>query len=474
MSNKVLIPVIIGGGSGSRLWPLSRNAHPKPYIKLPDGTTLIGKTYERASKLPNVSHILTVTNQDHFFLANDCYEETGVKHIENHFLLEPFGQNTAPAIASALLHVQKEHGDDAIMFVLPADHLIDDFDALNTAFDAACLEAMDGNIVTFGIKPTTPETGYGYIEMQNQKFSKFVEKPDLETSKQYLESGNHLWNSGMFCFTVKTMTDAMTRHCPIVLETVQACFEGSDRFEEPRGNVTRLDPDLFEKVPNISIDYAVMERAENIACISADFDWSDIGSWVTYGDFFPLDTNGNRHTGDMMSVKSKDCIVDAKKRFVGLVGVENLIVIDTPDALLIADKDNAQDVKEVFSALQKEGHEAALLHRTVHRPWGTYTILEEGPRFKVKRIVVHPGARLSLQSHSHRSEHWVVVSGNAKVVNGDQVVTLLPNESTYIPCGHKHRMENPGILPLVLIEVQSGEYLGEDDIVRYDDIYHRV
>lgn len=474
MLDRVIIPVIIGGGSGSRLWPLSRYTHPKPYVRLPDGTTLIGKTYERAAKFPDVENIYTVTNHEHFFLANDCYEETGVKNIQNHFILEPMGRNTAPAIAAAVLHAQQVHGDDAILVVLPADHLIEAGDELIAAFEEARLEAIVGNIVTFGIKPTTPETGYGYIELKNGVFSKFVEKPDLETSKQYVLSGDHFWNSGMFCFTAKTMIEAMEQHCPDVLDAVKTCFAESNSQEEPRGNVTRLDEDLFEAVPNISIDYAVMEKATNISCITTDFGWSDVGSWLAYSGFFPLDDNGNRHTGDVMSVKSQDCIVDAKSRFVGLVGVEDLIVIDTPDALLIADKNNCQDVKKVFSELHGQNHDAALLHRTVHRPWGTYTILEEGERFKVKRITVRPGASLSLQSHNHRSEHWVVVSGIAKVINGDSEITLVPNESTYIPCGYRHRMDNPGILPLVLIEVQSGEYLGEDDIIRYDDIYDRV
>lgn len=472
MKNRIF-PVIVSGGSGSRLWPLSRKSHPKPYVRLPDDTTLIGRTYERAACIPGVDSICTVTNQDHFFLASDCFEEQKVKGISNHFLLEPTGRNTAPAIAAATLYLQRIAGDDCIVLILPADHMIDDTDALNAAFEKAFDAASQGKIVTFGIKPSSPEMGYGYIEMNGDAFVRFVEKPDLKSAESYVASGNHFWNSGMFCFSVATMIEAMSAHCPDVLKAVQTCLAESKEFESPVGTSVRLDADGFASAPDISIDYAVMEKAANMACITTDCGWSDIGSWLAFSALFPTDENNNRKTGEVVSVKASDCIVDAETRFVGLVGVKDLMVIDTPDALLVAHKDNAQDVKEVYQALSAAGHDAAILHRTVHRPWGTYTILEEGERFKIKRIMVKPGARLSLQAHHHRSEHWVVVAGTAKVVNGDQEIQLSTNQSTYIPSGFKHRLENPGILPLVLIEVQTGDYLGEDDIVRFDDVYGR-
>lgn len=468
-----IIPVIMSGGSGSRLWPLSRKSHPKPYVRLPDNTTLIGRTYERAASIPGVSEICSVTNQDHMFLTADCYEEQQVRGIKNHFLMEPLGRNTAPAIAAATLYLQGIAGDDAILLILPADHMIEDADALNLAIEKAYESAVKGNIVTFGINPSSPETGYGYIEMNDDAFVKFVEKPDLQTAQNYVASGSHFWNSGMFCFSVVTMIEAMKAHCPDVLQKVQACLVASESFEAPMGTNTRLDKKTFEAVPDISIDYAVMEKVANMTCITTDCGWSDIGSWLAFSELFPVDEHNNRKTGEVMSVKASDCIVDAESRFVGLVGVKNLMVIDTPDALLVADKNHAQDVKVIFQKLLASGHEAAILHRTVHRPWGTYTILEEGERFKIKRIEVKPGARLSLQAHHHRSEHWVVVAGTAKVVNGDQEIQLSTSQSTYIPCGFKHRLENPGILPLVLIEVQTGDYLGEDDIVRFDDVYGR-
>lgn len=472
MKNKIF-PVIISGGSGSRLWPLSRKAHPKPYVRLPDNTTLIGRTYERAASITGVAEICTVTNQDHFFLASDCYEEQGVEGIKNHFLLEPCGRNTAPAIAAATLYLQKNAGDDSIILILPADHMIDDTDVLNTAFEKAFKAAAKGKIVTFGIMPSSPETGYGYIEMDGDAFVQFVEKPDLKTAETYVASGSHFWNSGMFCFSVATMMEAMVSHCPDVLQVVKTCLDASKEFEGPVGTSVRLDAESFALASDISIDYAVMEKAGNMACITTDCGWSDIGSWLAFSELFPVDENSNRKTGEVISVKASNCIVDAETRLVGLVGVQDLMVIDTPDALLVADKNHAQDVKEVFQMLKATGHEAAILHRTVHRPWGTYTILEEGERFKIKRIMVKPGAQLSLQAHYHRSEHWVIVAGTAKVVNGEEEIQLVTNQSTYIPCGFKHRLENPGILPLVLIEVQTGDYLGEDDIVRFDDAYGR-
>lgn len=468
-----IVPVILSGGSGSRLWPLSRRAHPKPYVRLPDGTTLIGQTYERAASIPGVDLICTVTNQDYVFLANDCYEEREIKGISNHFILEPTGRNTAPAIAAASLYVQQLAGDDCILLILPADQLIGDTEALNASFEKAFDAASRGGIVTFGIKPSSPETGYGYIEINGDVFERFVEKPNLKSAEAYVASGTYFWNSGMFCFSPATMLEAMHAHCPDVLKAVQASLAESREFESNFGSGVRLDADRFVLAQDISIDYAVMEKAANITCVTTDCGWSDIGSWLAFSALFPTDEHNNRKTGEVVSVQSNNCIVESKTRLVGLVGVKDILVVDTPDALLVAHKDNVQDVKNVYQALSVAGHEAAVVHRTVHRPWGTYTILEDENHYKIKRITVKPGARLSLQAHHHRAEHWVVVAGTARVVNGDQQIQLSTNQSTYIPCGVKHRLENPGILPLVLIEVQTGEYFGEDDIVRFDDVYGR-
>ncbi|MEM0898835.1 MAG: mannose-1-phosphate guanylyltransferase/mannose-6-phosphate isomerase [Pseudomonadota bacterium] len=473
MTRKI-IPVIISGGSGSRLWPRSRRAHPKPYVRLPDDSTLIGETFARAASIEGVEEICTVTNKDHFFLASDCYEEREIDGIQHHFILEPFGRNTAPAIAAAAIHLKKTAGEDCIALLLPADHMIKDSAALNEAFEKAFVKAAEGKIVTFGITPTSPETGFGYLEMDGDAFVRFVEKPELSIAQEYFASGKHFWNSGMFCFSVSTMLEALDEHCPDVLSAVEDCVAASEAFTVPMGKTLKLDAKTFAAAPDISIDYAVMEKADNIASVTTDCGWSDIGSWLAYSELFPVDEHHNRTTGDVVSIKSSECIVDAETRFVGLVGVKDIMVIDTPDALLVADKNHAQDVKGVFEALSKSGHEAAVSHTTVHRPWGAYTVLEEGERFKIKRIVVKPGAQLSLQAHHHRSEHWVVVAGTAKITNGDTELLLTTNQSTYIPCGGQHRLENPGIIPLVLIEVQTGEYLGEDDIVRFDDVYGRA
>jgi mannose-1-phosphate guanylyltransferase len=322
--------------------------------------------------------------------------------------------------------------------------------------------------------PTRPETGYGYIEADGNRVQQFIEKPTLDKAIEYLESGRYLWNSGMLCFTADGLLQQMAMHCPNILHTTQVCLEKS-RAAAGRGFAhIELDPKTFALVPSNSIDYAVMERSEQVAVVPCSIGWSDIGSWTALGDLSPADANGNRIDGQALLHEVHDCFIQSRERIVGAVGVENLVIIDTPDAILVADKARTQDVKHLYSHLKTQGHEAYRLHRTVTRPWGTYTVLEEGPHFKIKRIVVKPGASLSLQLHHHRSEHWIVVSGLAKVVNGDREQFVAINQSTYIPAGHKHRLENPGVIDLVMIEVQSGEYLGEDDIVRFEDIYGRT
>ena len=469
-----LIPVIISGGAGSRLWPLSRELHPKPFIPLPGGGTLIRKVYARAAGLAGVSHVVTVTNRELLFLTADEYAEAPVKGVANTFILEPFGRDTAAAIAMAALQVARTEGPDAIMLVLPADHLIDDDGAFGEAVRSAADLAARGRIVTFGIKAERPETGFGYVEVEGDTVLRFVEKPDAKTAAEYVASGRFFWNSGMFCFPARTMIASMEALCPDVLAGAKAALETARKAESGDRTSLEIDKDSFAQVPAISIDYAVMEKARNIGFVPCTFGWSDIGSWNAMSEMVPADASGNRVTGEALLHQTTGCFVHSEDRLVSLAGVSDLLVVDTPDALLVAHKDRAQDVKVIYNRLKSAGHPTASLHRTVHRPWGTYTVLEEGERFKIKRIEVRPGARLSLQAHHHRSEHWVVVSGTAKVVNGDQEILLTTNQSTYVPCGHRHRLENPGVMRLIMIEVQSGDYLGEDDIVRFDDVYGRV
>ncbi len=470
----MLIPTILCGGAGSRLWPVSRELHPKPFIRLGDGQSLLQKAFLRGAVLPGVSEVLTVTNREILFKTRDEFAEVNKAGLATSFILEPVGRNTAPAIAAAALHVAKKHGDDALMLVLAADHLIKDQAAFTDVVAKAVALAATGKVVTFGITPDAPETGYGYIEADGNAVLRFVEKPTPEKAREYLASGKYLWNSGMFCFTAGTMLREMKLHCADILEATAACIERSRTLDGHALTQLELDAASFGQVPGISVDYAVMERSRAVAVVPCSIGWSDIGSWSALGDLSTPDSDGNRIEGEALLHDVKNCYIQSHQRIVGAVGVEDLVVVDTPDALLIADKSRAQDVGRLYAELKSRGHDAYKLHRTVHRPWGTYTVLENGNRFQIKRIVVKPRASLSLQLHHHRSEHWVVVSGMAKVVNGDREFFVSTNESTYIPAGHKHRLDNPGVVDLVMIEVQSGEYLGEDDIVRFDDIYGRA
>jgi mannose-1-phosphate guanylyltransferase / mannose-6-phosphate isomerase len=469
-----LIPTILCGGAGSRLWPVSRELHPKPFIQLADGESLLQKAFLRGALLPNVANVVTVTNRELSFKTQDEYRAINKAACGTAFLLEPFGRNTAPAVAAAALHVEAAHGSDALMLVLAADHLISKQAAFADAVASACALARTGKLVTFGIKPEGPETGYGYIEHEGNAVRRFVEKPNLDKAKAYVAAGNFLWNSGMFCFSAGTILRELEKHSPEVVRGVRACLSASRNSTGKGFTQTELDAKTFEKVPDISIDYAVMERSEQVAVVPCDIGWSDIGSWTAIGDLSEADAQGNRVEGRALLHNSENCYVKSDGRVVGVVGLDNVIVIDTPDAMLVADRRSAQDVKHIYAALRDEGHEAYKLHRTVHRPWGTYTVLEEDSGYKIKRIEVKPGASLSLQMHHHRSEHWIVVHGMARVVNGDAELLLNTNQSTYIPAGHKHRLENPGVIDLVMIEVQSGDYLGEDDIVRFQDNYGRA
>jgi mannose-1-phosphate guanylyltransferase/mannose-6-phosphate isomerase len=469
-----LIPVILSGGAGTRLWPVSREQHPKPFIRLADGLSLLQKSFLRAKGLPEVVEVLTVTNRDLFFKTADEYRETGPIPMPLGFILEPQGRNTAPAIAAAALTINQKYGPDAVMLFLTADHLIADVKAFTQAVQTAVKLAETGKVTTFGIKPEAPETGYGYIESEGNTVKRFVEKPDLKTAQSYVDSGKYLWNSGMFCMTAKTAMTELKSYAPQVLEAVEKSLAVSRRVEGSGQYQIELDAETFVKAESISIDYALMEKTTHAAVVACSIGWSDIGSWNALGDLIAPDGDGNSIEGEAYLHDVKNTYIQSTDRLVAAVGVDNLIIIDTADALLVASKDRSQDVKQIVGQLKKIDHEAYKLHRTVHRPWGTYTVLEEGPGFKMKRIVVKPGASLSLQMHHHRSEHWIVVDGMAKVVNGDQDLLIATNESTFIPAGHKHRLENPGKIDLVLIEVQSGGYLGEDDIVRFQDHYGRA
>lgn len=469
----MLIPVILCGGSGSRLWPVSRETHPKPFMRMSDGNSLLQKAFLRGAILPDVAEMMTVTNGELLTKTLDEFRQVNDRSLFVRFVLEPFGRNTAAAVAIATMLVQQHHGKAATLLVLPADHLITDQTAFAEAVATACQLAASGRIVTFGIQPTAPETGFGYIEADGHDVRRFVEKPDKPTAETYLASGRYLWNAGMFCFTAETMLTEMQTHCPDILEAVTACLAQGVGSERDRYAALSLDRDSFANVRSESIDYALMEKTQRAAVVACSIGWSDIGSWQAIGNLTSPDAQGNRVVGEAVMENTTNCYIESAHRLVGTVGLDNLVIVDTPDALLVAHADQAQDVKKIYNRLHAAGHDASKLHRTVHRPWGTYTVLEEGPFFKIKRIEVNPHASLSLQMHHHRSEHWIVVSGTAKVVNGDQEMLLLTNESTYIPAGHVHRLSNPGIIPLQMIEVQSGQYLGEDDIVRFSDQYGR-
>ncbi len=475
----MLIPVILSGGSGTRLWPVSRSAYPKPFMRMPDGQSLLYKTFDRALRLAHEGRVLTVTGRDYYFLSRDEYAHHPKAQLDRlPFLLEPAGRNTAPAIYLAALYTMQHIGPDATLLVLPADHLITDLDAFeNDVRDAHAL-AQDGRLVTFGIPPTTPETGFGYIRMggalrHGRDIAAFVEKPDRATAQAYVDSGDYVWNSGMFCFRADALLAAAETFSPDVLHAARACHASATGWESP----VEYARDAFVAMPNISIDYALMERAERRAVVPARFDWSDIGSWKAISEMTSgseADASGNRVHGSAVVIESSNCFIQADQRIVAAVGVKDLVIVDTGDAVLVADRERAQEVKQVVDQLRQTDHASARFHRTVHRPWGSFTVLEDGSDCKVKRLTVKPGEVLSLQKHHRRSEHWTVVAGTAKVRVGDDEFLLNRNESTFIPIGTLHRLENPTDRDIHLIEVQCGDYFGEDDIVRIEDRYGRA
>ena len=462
-------PVILAGGTGSRLWPLSRELYPKQLLKLIDETSLLQTTVLRVSKLDDVLPPLLVVGEEHRFITRSQVSGLGLDE-PCRILLEPVGRNTAPAICAAVEYCGLELADETVLLVLPADHLILKKDAFQIAVSEAIALAESGQIVTFGITPQHPETGYGYIEQgDGNSVVSFCEKPDLETAKSYLEKGNYFWNSGMFAFTIETFREEMTRFAPQMMEAMkESVLKG-----EKDASFFRLNAEAMVKSPSDSIDYALMEKTGRASVVAADLDWSDIGSWFALWEVSDKDTSGNVSTGDVMLEDTRNCLVRAEDKLVATVGLEDTLVVETSDAILVAPMSRSQDVKKIVANLKEKNREEFKLHRTVFRPWGSYTVLEIQERYQIKRITVSPGAILSLQMHHHRHEHWVVVSGTARITNGDDVFLLFENQSTYIPAGVNHRLENPGVVELELIEVQIGSYLGEDDIVRFEDVYGR-
>jgi len=475
----MIVPVILSGGTGSRLWPVSREIHPKPFIRMDDGMSLLQKTAARVATLPGVNKILTITNREHYFKTRDEYTELQVSSaIELDYVLEPAGRNTAPAIAIAAARLLDGGQDDVNMLVLPADHLIEDESAFHAAVQLAISEAQQGALVTLGIRPTRPDTGFGYIQKGRPSGSsdrtcavkQFVEKPDAQRAAEFLSSGEYLWNAGIFCFRARMLLDELKNHDKSLYESVMNAWQNTDTSTDP----VEIDTDTFALVESKSIDYAVMEHSSNVAVVECDFDWNDIGTWGAFAEISQPDEQGNYSSGETVIVNSKNTTVMTDGRIVAAVGIEDIIIIDTADAVLVVDRNHVQDVRDVVDHLKSIDHEAYRLHRTVHRPWGTYTVLEEGPRFKVKRIVLKPHASISLQYHNRRSEHWVVLEGTAEVDDGDNTRIVNTNESTYIPVKKPHRLSNPTDKELTIIEVQCGDYLGEDDIVRITDIYGRA
>jgi len=472
-----LITVILSGGTGTRLWPVSREAFPKPFANLVGDNSLLEQTLARAEAIGS-SEIAVVCNREHQFLVQNALADVGVPC---RLLLEPAPRNTAAAMAIACIEAEAQNGADVVLLAMPADHRVNDVEAFGRTCTEAVRLAEQGYIMTLGITPTRPETGYGYLESGEPlanggfKVARFIEKPPLEVATQLASTRRHFWNSGIFCFKAGVLLDALAQHAPDILAQARLAAQHAERaLNGGKWPTVQFRPEEFASIRSESIDYAVMEKAGNLGMVPASFDWNDVGSWPSvFAEGETRDADGNTFRGDVALVNSRNVSARAESRLVAAVGVENLIIVETADAVLILNPDHAQLVKTLAEGLKREGHACHDTHLTVYRPWGTYTVLEEGPGFKIKRIVVKPGKSLSLQLHHHRSEHWVVVSGVAVVQIGDEEFTTYPNESRFIPIGQKHRLTNRTDDDLVMIEVQCGQYLGEDDIVRFADHYGR-
>lgn len=472
----MIIPVILAGGSGTRLWPLSRKHYPKQLLSLVDKRTMLQNTVLRLTSLEDVTAPIVICNDNHRFMVAEQLLAAGIEDAE--IILEPVGKNTAPAMTVAALQAVKKD-KDAIIMILPADHHIGDVTALHDAMRAGNRLAAAGDLITFGIVPDAPETGYGYIKKGDPvsaddgsgavKIAAFVEKPDLETAEQYLAAGDYCWNSGMFMFKASAVLEELGKYVPEILEACKAAIDNGNEDLD----FFRLDKDAFENCPEDSIDYALMERTDKGSMIPLAAGWNDLGSWDALWQAGEKAENGNVLRGDVLTHDVENSFIHAENRMVAAVGLENHVIVETSDAVLVAPRNRVQEVKAIVSQLKAVMREEADIHKKVYRPWGSYEGIDLSENFQVKRITVKPGARLSLQKHFHRAEHWVVVKGTAVVTKGDEEFVLKEDESTYIPLGVVHRLENPGKIDLELIEVQSGSYLGEDDIVRYEDVYGR-
>ncbi|MBE2259530.1 MAG: mannose-1-phosphate guanylyltransferase/mannose-6-phosphate isomerase [Rhodobacteraceae bacterium] len=473
MNAPVIRPVILCGGAGTRLWPLSRTHYPKQFLRLVDEFSLLQNTLRRLDGVAGLGTTIAVANENHRFLVAEQFLEIGLKAD---ILLEPAARNTAPAVAAAAVHALGAGGQQAapLLLVLPSDHVIANVAAFQDAVRAAIPHAVAGALVTFGVLPDRAETGYGYIRRGDAvaggyALDRFVEKPDAETAQRYLDAGSYFWNSGMFLFRADSYLEELDRHAPGIRECVTAAVAG-DRCDL---DFVRLDHDAFVASPSKSIDYAVMEKTEHGVVIPLDAGWNDIGAWDALAALGLADAAGNTQRGDVLSIDTQDSILLSEGRLLATVGVSKLIVVVTPDAVLVADKSKAQEVKALVEQLKRSARQETEFRHIVHRPWGSYEGVAHGPRYQVKRILVKAGASLSLQKHHHRAEHWIVVKGTASIQRGEESLLLSENQSTYIPLGVVHRLENPGRIDLEMVEVQSGSYLGEDDIVRLQDCYGR-
>ncbi len=471
----MIIPVILSGGSGTRLWPLSRAMRPKQLLSLVSDATMIQETVSRLKGIQDLADPIVVCNEEHRFMIAEQMREIDVNTAA--IILEPFGRNTAPAVAISAIKAMQIADEDVVILVLPADHVIRDAQAFHKAVESGCLAARDNKLVTFGVIPDAPETGYGYIKAgeplaNNENIcqvEKFVEKPDKKTAESYIEQGSYYWNSGMFMFKASEYLNELETFNPEMLkDSKEALDKGVSDLD-----FIRLNKDIFEKCPGDSIDYAVMEKTSQAVVVPVNIGWNDIGSWTALWEVGKSDERGNVLHGDTCVIDSDNSYIHSENRLVSVVGVKDHVIVETADAVLVAHKDAAQNVKAIVDELKDTKREEALVPHKVYRPWGTYECIDCEERFQAKRIMVKPGARLSLQLHHHRAEHWIIVKGTAKVTCGEKEFIMSENESTYIPLGEKHRLENTGKIPLELIEVQTGSYLGEDDIVRFDDVYGR-
>jgi len=463
-----IIPVILSGGYGTRLWPLSRKQYPKQYLSLAGNNTMLQETILRLNGIESLANPIVVCNAGHRFLvAEQCQQ---IDMCNPTILLEPVGRNTAPAIAAAALQSIKKL-DNAILLILPADHVIQDIKAFHKAINIASEQAQKGKLVTFGVVPTEANTGYGYIKSSKDgRVEKFVEKPDLQTAQSYLKQGDYLWNSGMFMFQTKTLVNELAVYSPNIVKSVSRAISNAVNDLD----FIRLDRKAFESSPSDSIDYALMEKSDNVVVVPLDAGWNDIGAWPALYNIGERDNQSNVIKGDVIIQDTTRSYINADHHMVVAIGVDNLIIVDTPDATFVATQDKAHEIKSIVESLQFGGRSEGATHRKVYRPWGWYDSIESGEYFQVKRLHIEPGAKLSLQMHHQRAEHWVVVNGTATVTSGEKILTLNKGDSTYIPLGVTHALENQTNKPLEIIEVQSGAYLGEDDIVRFEDVYGRV